>query len=384
MLSVAVIDAPADIQDIVPEWRALIQTHGLHLPFQSPDWTLLWWTHFRREGRFARDQLRLFVVRERDGALAAIAPMMVTFRPGVGPVKTRELQFIGADKNITEIRGPICHPSRARAVFAALRAHVAASQCCDWAQWRGLPASAEAIENGNALIPDADLDTIVSIKDVPASWATFHAALPRNIKESLRKCYNSLKRDRHEFEVRVVSSPNEVEAALDRFFDLHRSRADRADTIKHPDIFDTSASRNFLKDYCAHSAARGELRIFEMVIGGEVVATRIGFVSSGRLYLYYSGYSHAWARYSVMTTVVAEAIRWAIGEGCTSVNLSTGLDVSKTRWRPELVAYQGFYEPVSHLHRLTTLKLFQTLRRKKPASSPAGSARIAVWNMPVG
>lgn len=371
MLSVEAIETPAGILSIVPEWRALVQAHGLNLPFYSPEWTLTWWRHFRRDGYVARDQLRLFVVRDRDGALAAIAPMMVTLRPGVGPVKTRELQFIGADKNLTEIRGPICRASRLDAVFAALRAHVAASQCCDWAQWRGLPASPEAFGYDSDLIPCADLDKIDFIKDLPTRWTAFHAALPRNIKESLRKCYNSLSRDNHAFEIRIVSAPDGVDAALDRFFELHRARARRADTIMHPNVFDTSTSQTFLRDYCAQSAARGELRVFEMMVAGQIVATRIGFLIGDQLYLYYSGYMTAWARYSVMTTVVAEAIRWAIGEGCASVNLSTGADVSKTRWRPRTVAYRGCYEPVSRVHRLTSLKLFQALRHNKAAPPPA-------------
>jgi CelD/BcsL family acetyltransferase involved in cellulose biosynthesis len=41
-----------------------------------------------------------------------------------------------------------------------------------------------------------------------------------------------------------------------------------------------------------------------------------------------------------MTTVVAVAIRWAIGERLRTVNLSTGRDVSKTRWGPREVVYR--------------------------------------------
>ena len=36
--------------------------------------------------------------------------------------------------------------------------------------------------------------------------------------------------------------------------------------------------------------------------------------------------------YSVMTTTVAETLKWAIEHGFRSVNLSPGTDVSKTRW----------------------------------------------------
>ena len=48
---------------------------------------------------------------------------------------------------------------------------------------------------------------------------------------------------------------------------------------------------------------------------GQIVAMRLGFVVDDSLYLYYSGYDPLWARYSVMTTTVAEALKYAIACG---------------------------------------------------------------------
>jgi CelD/BcsL family acetyltransferase involved in cellulose biosynthesis len=55
----------------------------------------------------------------------------------------------------------------------------------------------------------------------------------------------------------------------------------------------------------------------------------------GCLYLYYSGFDQDWGKYSVMTTTVAEAIRYAIARQVPRVHLSMGADVSKSRWGPE-------------------------------------------------
>jgi len=96
---------------------------------------------------------------------------------------------------------------------------------------------------------------------------------------------------------------------------------------------------------CERLAERGELRIFQLKIGGAVVATRIGFAVGSSLYLYYSGYAEEYAQYSVMTTTVAEAIQYAIASGFSSVCLSTGSDVSKQRWRPR----EGLYREVEIL-----------------------------------
>ena len=66
----------------------------------------------------------------------------------------------------------------------------------------------------------------------------------------------------------------------------------------------------------------------------------MGLVLGRELYLYYSGYDPAWHRFSVMTTLVAEAIKWAIAQRLTLVNLSVGTDVSKTRWRPRAIPHR--------------------------------------------
>ena len=125
-----------------------------------------------------------------------------------------------------------------------------------------------------------------------------------------------------------------VADALDRFFFLHQARAELAGTIAHRNVFDASMARRFLTDVCERFADRGALRIFALKVGDKTAAMRIGFALGDSLYLYYSGFDPDFGKYSVMTTVVAEAIQYAIEEGFATVNLSTGNDVSKTRWNP--------------------------------------------------
>jgi CelD/BcsL family acetyltransferase involved in cellulose biosynthesis len=103
--------------------------------------------------------------------------------------------------------------------------------------------------------------------------------------------------------------------------------------------FADESAREFLHEYCAALSSRGELRIFQLEIGGVITATRIGFLLGRELYLYYSGYLPEWGRYSVMTTLLAEAFRWAIAQRLDVVNLSIGRDNSKLRWSPEESAY---------------------------------------------
>jgi CelD/BcsL family acetyltransferase involved in cellulose biosynthesis len=366
MYSVETITDEAGLARLAPEWAALDAGLSPRGPFSSPLWCRTWWRHFARTGLAARDRMRVLAVR--DGArLVAVAPMMLTSRPSVGPIRARELQFFGADAYMTEMRGPVCRPEEADAVVAALDAHLRtrASEW-DWVQWRGLRKAEPGAAWAHAALP---LDRYAELTDhylpLPATWDAFRAGLPRNIKESLRKCYNSLARDGHAFELRVVAAPEEADGALRRFLDLHRGRAQAAGTVDHIDVFADPRTRRFLLDYGRALAEAGDLRVFQLVIAGEVVATRIGIVLGEELYLYYSGYDPAWGRYSVMTTVVAEAIGWAIGHGFRVVNLSTGTDVSKMRWRPQQVVFAGGYQISPRFRARLAFASLEAVRRRR-------------------
>ncbi len=337
MLTVETIVDDDDLFQLVPEWTMLEAGISPRMPFRTPWWNLLWWHHLGMSHALVRDEMRVYAVRDADGQLLAVAPMMITRRPGALMRLVRELRFFGADVNITEQRGLVCRAEHQPAVIAALRE--AFNTCrADWdvIHWAGIddnPATREVIEQAGSVSWGAPIEDF--FLSMPRQWEDFRAALPRNTKEALRKCYNSLKRDGHPFRLRVVSQPDQTPAALQRFFELHAERAQRGDTIPHPNVFAEPAARAFLLDFCQHLAQRDQLRVFQLEIRGEVVATRVAFQMGSELFLYYSGYLPAWSRYSVMTTVVAEALRWSIERGVKRVNLSTGSDPSKLRWRPD-------------------------------------------------
>jgi CelD/BcsL family acetyltransferase involved in cellulose biosynthesis len=141
-----------------------------------------------------------------------------------------------------------------------------------------------------------------------------------------------------------------------------RSRAPFAP--EHPDVFAAERSRSFLREYLAYASETGSAVLFELLVDGEVVASRIAFVLGDSLYLYFSGYHPRMSRYSVMTTCTMEAIKWAIKTGFKTINLSTGRDQSKLRWRPtevplievDLVA-SSWRGPVLHQFSRTVKKI---------------------------
>jgi CelD/BcsL family acetyltransferase involved in cellulose biosynthesis len=364
VLRVERLTTEQDLTALMPEWHELDVSLSPRIPFTSPVWKLLWWKHFKRDKLASRDRLNTYAVRDLLGRLVAVAPMMITYRPSIGPLRMRELQFLGADSNVTELRGIVCRPENFSQVMVALnRVMVRDKRAWDWVQWRGLRATSEMPVWQEQLPNFKPVRTVLDhYLRLPDNWDKFKAGLPRNLKESLRKCYNSLARDGHTFVFRAISLPAEIPAAIDRFLALHTQRATMSGTVDHPNIFVQPQAQAFLRDYAASMAERGDIRVFELVIDGAVVATRIAFLFGDEMYLFYSGYNQQWSRYSVMTTVVAEALKWGIANGIKIANLSTGTDVSKTRWRPDHIAYVEGFQVAPTYRGAIAFKLMSRLR----------------------
>ena len=333
-LQVQLLSSPEELAGLAGQCDELALAMRPRLPFATSRWLALWWRHYNEQRLLVNDRFFVHALRDDRGTLRAIAPLMLTERPGTGPLRARTLAFFGADKNITELRGMICAPEFDGPAARALLAHVnSRGDQWDWFPWNGVRPGTDAYR---ALESQPNFhftrETTDYVLPLPDSWDEFRAARSRNIKESLRKCYNSLKRDGHDFHFRVVSDPAQLPRALAGFIALHALRADASELIPHANVFAEQRARAFMLDLAASPNEALSLRVFQLEIAGQVVAARLGFVLANELYLYFSGFEPAWGKYSVMTTTVAEAIKWAIEQRFRAVNLSPGTDVSKTRW----------------------------------------------------
>jgi CelD/BcsL family acetyltransferase involved in cellulose biosynthesis len=312
------------------------------LPFALHEWHLTWCRHFLNCNPRIHDQPLFFVIHNPAGECVALFPFIVS-RRRVGPLSLVSVNILGADPAITEIRAPLIEAGYEGSAACVVHDRLDKLGDWDWIHWTGISASlAEPLAHDHRLRWQPVMSDYVL--DLPPTWEEFRRGLKRNIRESLRHCYNSLKRDNHSFELQVIKEPAEIEAGVDRFLDLHVMRANLTGTVIHPNRFESQVSREFLCDVCGRLAERDAVRLFALKIDAQVVAMRIGIVVGASLYMYYSGFNPAWSRYSVMTTTLAEAIKYAIAHGLTSISLSPNKDVSKTRWSPRQVDYQSAIE----------------------------------------
>jgi CelD/BcsL family acetyltransferase involved in cellulose biosynthesis len=341
-LEVDVVRSVEGVAALQPEYDRLQTVTGNSLPFALHDWHLVWCRHFLNRRPDILDEPMFHVMRNRGGECVAILPLILS-RRRAGPLRIAFWSLLGADPAITEIRAPMVATGYELPVVRAVHERLDAMRDADWVQWTGMrgPMLA-ALSQTRAMHWQPSLTSYVL--NLAPSWTEFRAGLKHNMRESLRHCYNSLKRDGLGFEFKVAIDPPAVKAGLHKFLELHIKRAEMLGTVSHPNRYAGEFSRHFLYAVCERLAARGVVRLFQLVVGGEIVAVRIGFVVGNSLYLYNSGFDPRWAKYSVMTTTDAEAIKYAIENELKTVNLSTGTDRSKTRWGPQEVDYYTAYE----------------------------------------
>ena len=346
-LTLELVRSVEDVAALKDDYARLHRVAGYTLPFALHDWHVTWCRHFLNVNPRIRDLPMFHVLRNAEGACVAIIPLIFS-RRRLGLLKVVSVNLLGADPAITEIRTPLVEPGYEYQAARAVQDSLIKVGRWDWIHWTGINrAFSDALTLcGNVQWQPTQPNYLL---DLPPTWEEFRAGLKRNIRESLRHCYNSLKRDGHAFEFQIATQPAHVRKALDRFLELHTLRSHLSHTIDHPDRFASQVSQRFLYEVCERMAASGTVRVFQLKVGAQIVAARIGFVVGDSLYLYYSGFDPNWSRYSVMTTTVAEAIKYAIAHRLKTIDLSPGTDTSKTRWGPREVRYQTAYVPAGRL-----------------------------------
>src|SRR5262245_52544926 len=246
-LHIEKLDGPEALEMLAPEWESLDAQISPRTPFTSPLWIGLWWRHFQRTRAIRRDEFYVHTMRERNGQLAAIAPLMISHRPAFGPLRLRFLRFMGADPTITELRGVICRPERQAEVIQELSSYFHNRNAeRDLFSWNGIRSNASV--NG-LLRVSSGTELPAYILPLPETWEKLRLTFSSNMRKTVRKCYEVLERDGHSFVLRVVERPADVPTALERFFMLHSARANAAEMVMHPDKFSARSNRAFLVDY---------------------------------------------------------------------------------------------------------------------------------------
>ncbi len=355
-------------------WNGLFEKQSDSLPFQSLYWNEAWWEVFGRSSRLIANDAVVFVL-SRHSEIIAFFPMIRVTLSVLGVALLRHVKPVGSDPNLTEVKMGIVREGCERDAYSALvgyfKHHGRRGELIT------LPAMpAEVAGAGDALCIEHPGVPVIEGFIIPLAddWTAFHRRRKRNVKEAIRKCHNSLKRDGLNPDFICLSDSASIRDMLPEFYRLHAKRARKQGGVEHPDYFQSEKARSLI-DLLTSDPAKSGIRMFALRDGDRVIAARLAFETPQRTYLYYSGYDLEYGKYSIMTKLVVEVLKRSIAHGQREVHLSFGRDVSKTRWSPREKAYKQYLMVRSSLRG----RLITALYMKGPTNASIRSYWLKHW-----
>lgn len=312
-LEVEEISTSEGLERVRPEWSRLWAKCPGTTPFQSPRWLIPWWEHL------GRGELWVCAVRHK-GELTGLAPLFID---------KRRAFFLGT--GISDCLDLLVDPACPEAAGALLRHLVAAGERWDYCDLQEVPPESAAIRQIAAQpLPDVQCSVdplgicpVLLLTGIPEPSPADHPALRTSYRRAWRRIIAC-------GEARVeMAEKEDLAFCLDALFRLHGARWAKR---RHPGVLSDLKVRSFHRVAAGGLLEDGCLRLFSLLLDGEIIASLYAFEQNGKLYCYLSGFNPHLERLSPGKIVLGSAIEYAVRTGISEVNFLRGSEVYKYQW----------------------------------------------------
>jgi CelD/BcsL family acetyltransferase involved in cellulose biosynthesis len=323
-IAVTHVRDPERLGALRAEWSALFDAAAAPSPFLSWEWLHGWWRRFG--GR-----RRAWVVEARDPAGGLAGALALCGRPGIGGV--RRWSLVGNGVTGADHLDVLARADRAPEVREAIaRALAAELPAWDVLDLEDLPCGTATTGALRRALAPRGVRIAVERGDVCPGFAvrgTFADHLARiRRRETYGRRVRWLARQPG-FRIDVATAAGDVPAAMEDLLRLHRLRwaaEGGSDGIPSP------AVEAFHREVAPLLAARGWLRLYRLLVGGEAIAAVYGIELGRRFYYYQSGYDPAWAARSPGLVLVGRTVEDAYARGLADYDFLRGSEAYKLDW----------------------------------------------------
>lgn len=342
---------PGDLDEAFrARWEELFERQaGPANPFTAPAWVEIWYRFF------ARPSTSVLLVAERGGDLVAVFPFHLSTVQAGPATLARRLLLVGAGQgsSLLEQPEPLILDGEARAVHRAL----VTGLMCDrglraelrrlgldpswvelsiaqrsgwfepeWVTQTGCPTAFHRLQRSRASV----------LLALSGSWEQTRSGLKRNVKESLRRSRNRLKKDGRTWQV-LRHREGIDHRVVERFLGLHQARAsESASSVPHHDAFADLTRQAFLHQLLPVLGRQGRASIWELTLDGTAAASQLILHAPGTSYVHSSGFlPEEWAL-GPTSFLQGQAIEAAADRGEGWINFSPGPNQAKLRWSEQL------------------------------------------------
>jgi CelD/BcsL family acetyltransferase involved in cellulose biosynthesis len=327
-LSLAILRDWDQIEQLRPEWNAILERNRRLTIFSTPEWLSAWW------GAYGADkELHCLTFRDDGGALVGLLPLYrEQIRSGfVFPVQ--RLRLVGDGSGDSDNLDFIVAPGFERAVVKAVLAHLQTERRWSVCELNCLasdsPSSTALLQQIESLDWKRDFSAVPwSAVDLPESWEAY---LKQLSPKERGKVGNRLRRleSRHATRFHKCSKLEDLPDSLEKLFHLHQKRWELRG---EPGSFDSSARRRFYDDMARQFLSRQWLELWLFEMDGVAVAAQYGFRYGNTVYSLQEGFDPDYASDSVGYVLRSHALREFIEGGVRRYDFLAGQNESKLRW----------------------------------------------------
>ncbi|TLY33467.1 MAG: GNAT family N-acetyltransferase [Ignavibacteria bacterium] len=323
-----------ELEELTPEWNALLERIDRPTIYLTPEWMMSWW---KRLGGYGR-QLCALVMRD-GGKPVAIALLMEIKQRFFGlPVRRIEMvsmtDYADSPSNCSGSLDIIARDRHGEVVDAILSHFTRVRKNWDFIHLNPIPSVSSTILS---LAMAAQLygcgfrhHTVYadSIVPVETSWAQYEARLPKRFRRNLRSQEARL-RKLGNVTYRELRSPEEIEQALPAILGIEK----RSWKWNGGVSINSAAFGDFYNVFALEAARKGWLRLWIMEVNGEQIAYNYSVEYRGTVTFLKTGYVKEYKPYSPGHLLTFHEFQRLFQDGVKRINLQWGDISQKRRWR---------------------------------------------------
>jgi CelD/BcsL family acetyltransferase involved in cellulose biosynthesis len=320
--TISIVEDARAFATLEQEWSDLYHDSPLVTPFQSWAWLYSWWQSYGK-----RYELRLIMVRNGEGLLVGIFPLMLERRRGF-----RRLLFVGTGaSDYLDVLARKGWEAEVAEAGARALGQIGAWQVADLHQLRPASAAWGIFERWDGPKVRVWQDSCPMIDVKP--WDELTGSLSKNLRKTVRRAISRVEADGVR---RRVAQPSDAERAARRLVALHR------ETWQGRVISPGHLTKRFESHIVAAArrmTALGLGGISEFWRDGEVVISYLWVSEEDFFATYIAGASQkALQEYQWSSLYIWDAVLNALDRSCSTVDLLRGEEPYKLRWASKVVA----------------------------------------------
>ena len=322
MLRVEKIDDFASFLSLKAYWNALLEKSGSDNIFLTFDWLTNWWEVFGEE-----KELCLLLIRDEEGEIVGIAPLMISRRlPFLGR-RLREVEFIGSGK--CDYHDLIVVSRRNETVNRIFDFFSNEYHSWDWIRLRNVP---ESSPNFGSLLEVKGYKKVKQVVELclyirmASNWESYFQMRGKNLRRDIKKKRRRLNKIG---KISFAASGNVSEAPVNQLKQIHEKKFR---STGEKTTFFYGKEMDFFERIYKTFQANGWSKIFLLKVDGRIIGYRYGFIYGQKYYDWVTSFDPEFFEYSPGKILVGEVIKFTMNENISEFDFLRGDEQYKLKW----------------------------------------------------